>query len=145
MRDLVKRFEGLHKLIRGMVHPYLCPAGYWTHGYGKLCDKDTPPITPQQAEADLEQLMPGYILETLKLCPRLWLAPPDVLAAIADFTFNLGAARLRGSTLRKKINEGDWEGALAELPKWKFGGGRVLPGLVARRAAEIQLIQRALK
>lgn len=144
LKPLIKRFEGLHKLVAGLVYPYLCPAGYWTHGYGKLCEKEQPPITPEQADADLETLMPGYVLETLKLCPRLWLAPPEVVAAISDFTFNLGAARLRSSTLRRKINDGDWEAAIVELGKWKFGGGRILPGLVLRRAAEAAMIQKCL-
>jgi lysozyme len=144
MEPLVKRFEGLHRLKNGLVYPYLCPAGYWTHGYGKLCSKDTPPITPQEAEEDLATLMPGYLAEALKLAPRLWLVPPEVLGAIGDFVFNLGAARFRASTLRKKINEGDWEGALAELPKWKFGSGRVLPGLVLRRAAEAAIIKKSI-
>lgn len=148
LRPLIKKFEGLHKLIRGLVYPYLCPAGYWTHGYGKLCSKDTPPITPQEAEADLEILMPGYMVEALKLCPGILKAPHALavalLVAVSDFCFNFGAPRLRGSTLRKKINEGDWEGALAEFPKWKFGGGKVLPGLVARRAEEVAIIRKAM-
>lgn len=55
--------------------------------------------------------------------------------AIVDF-FNLGAGRLQTSTLRRRINQRDWTGAAAELRRWVYGGGKVLPGLVARRAAE---------
>jgi lysozyme len=61
---------------------------------------------------------------------------PDI-AAIVDFTFNLGAGRLQTSTLRRRINQMDWTGAALELRKWVHCGGRVLPGLVARRQAEI--------
>ena len=73
----------------------------------------------------------------------LWLAPPKIQAAIADFCFNLGVPRYRGSTLRKRVDAQDWNGACTELPKWVFGGGRKLPGLVARRAAEVKLIKEA--
>ena len=144
LSPIVKKFEGLHRLVRGLVYPYICPAGYPTQGYGVLVlDMKAPPITVEQAEQKLDTILPGYILETFKLCPRLWLEPPEVGAAISDFTFNLGATRLRGSTLRKRVNEGDWDAVCEELAKWKFGGGRALPGLVARRAHEIALIKEA--
>lgn len=61
-------------------------------------------------------------------------------AAMADFAFNLGLTRLRQSTLRKRVLARDWDGAKIELAKWVRGGGRVLPGLVARRAAEAELL-----
>jgi lysozyme len=63
-----------------------------------------------------------------------------VLAAVSDFTFNLGAGKLRASTLRRRLLAEDWEGAPHELRKWVFGGGKKLPGLVRRRAAEAALI-----
>jgi len=52
----------------------------------------------------------------------------------------LGAGRLQTSTLRRRVNQMDWAGATLELRKWVHGGGRVLPGLVARRQAEIALL-----
>lgn len=142
--SLVKPFEGLHAVRRdGLVYPYICPAGYWTRGFGVLCQKDTLPITPAQAEDELYTILPGYINETIRLCPRLQTEAPEVQAAIADFTFNLGASRLRASTLRRRINEGNWDAVCVELRKWVNGGGRRLPGLVLRREAEIQLIRKA--
>jgi lysozyme len=57
-----------------------------------------------------------------------------------DFVYNLGAGRLRSSTLRKKIQADDRAGAKKELAKWVMGGGRVLPGLVKRRMTECALI-----
>jgi len=74
---------------------------------------------------------------TVLLCPTL---EGDSLSAIADFAYNLGTGRLKASTLRRKLNAGDIEGAKQELMKWTRGGGRVLPGLVARRAAEAALL-----
>lgn len=64
----------------------------------------------------------------------------DKLAAIVDFTFNLGAGRLQTSTLRRRVNQRDWVAAGQELRRWVYGGGKVLPGLVARRAAEVSLL-----
>ena len=63
-----------------------------------------------------------------------------ILNAIVDFTYNLGVGRLQTSTLRRKLNEEDWEGAKEQLRLWVRGGGRVLPGLVRRREAEIKLL-----
>jgi hypothetical protein len=43
--DLAKRFEGFHRVPKvdpGRAHPYICPAGYWTIGYGHLCDPKHP-------------------------------------------------------------------------------------------------------
>jgi lysozyme len=59
---------------------------------------------------------------------------------MTDFAYNLGVARYRASTLRKRINEDDFEGAKVELKKWIRGGGKVLPGLVRRRQAEAALL-----
>lgn len=144
MATLVKPFEGLHKVVGNLVFPYICPAGYPTQGFGILVkDLNVPPIGKAEAERRMFAILPGYIMDTLKACPRLWLCPPEVIAAISDFTYNLGAARLRSSTLRRKINAGEWPAAYRELEKWVNGGGRKLPGLVRRRQAEIQLIKRA--
>nr|WP_246193558.1 lysozyme [Pseudoxanthomonas suwonensis] len=57
-----------------------------------------------------------------------------------DFTFNLGAGRLQTSTLRRRVNQRDWSSAVNELRRWVYGGGKVLPGLVARREAESALL-----
>lgn len=62
------------------------------------------------------------------------------LAAIVDFTFNLGAGRLQTSTLRRRVNQRDWVAAGLELRRWVYGGGRILPGLVARREGEVSLL-----
>lgn len=68
--------------------------------------------------------------------------PEGRLAAIVDFTFNLGGGRLQTSTLRRRLNQRDWPAAAAELRRWVDGGGKVLLGLVARRKAEVALILR---
>ncbi len=137
--DLAKRFEGFHRVPRadpGRAHPYVCPAGYWTIGYGHLCDATHPPIDEADAEAYLARDLTTALNATLRYCPVLATEPEERLAAIVDFTFNLGAGRLQTSTLRRRINQREWFGAAGELRRWIYGGGRVLPGLVARRGIE---------
>lgn len=141
--DLAKRFEGFHRVARadpGRAQPYICPAGYWTIGYGHLCDPKHPPITEAEAEIYLARDLQTALVATLRYCPVLAAEPEGRLAAILDFTFNLGAGRLQTSTLRRRINQRDWYAAAFELGRWVRGGGRVLPGLVARRQAEVAML-----
>ena len=142
--DLAKRFEGCQRVPKndpGRAYPYVCPAGYWTIGYGHLCDSKHPPITETEAEAYLARDLETALAATLRYCPVLAIEPEGRLAAIVDFTFNLGAGRLQTSTLRRRINQRDWATAATELCRWVYGGGRVLPGLVARREAELSLLR----
>jgi len=129
---LIKRFEGLR--LRG----YLCPAGVPTCGYGSTGPDVTLSTvwTPEEAERRMLADAMMYLHATAVACPT---ADGPRLEALADFAYNLGLTRLRGSTLRRRVLARDWEGARQELRKWVRGGGRVLPGLVARREAEAAL------
>lgn len=135
--SLCRPFEGLR------LRPYICPAGYPTIGYGTVykpdgtkVTMDDPPITKETAEEWLlHELQHNYLAGVLKASPKL-ITEPRVLGAMADFAYNLGVARYRGSTLRRKIDQQDWDAAKDELMKWTRGGGRELPGLVRRRKAE---------
>lgn len=120
--------------------PYICPAGFWTIGYGHFCDPKHPPITETEAEVYLARDLQTALAATLRYCPVLATEPEGRLAAIVDFTFNLGAGRLQTSTLRQRVNQRDWPSVTHELQRWIYGGGRVLPGLVSRRDAEVRLL-----
>lgn len=130
---LIRRFEGC-RLV-----PYLCPAGVWTCGWGSTGPDVFPgrAWTQEYADRRLAQDAQHFAVGTLALCPAL---TGERLCAIADFAYNLGLGRLRASTLRRRLNAGDFEGAKRELAKWVNGGGRKLPGLVLRRAAEAALL-----
>ena len=142
--ELAKRFEGFERKVKSGTEitaiPYVCPAGFWTIGYGHLCDATHPPITEGEAEIYLALDLQTALVATLRCCPVLATEPDGRLAAIVDFTFNLGAGRLQTSTLRRRVNQRDWPAAGTELRRWVYGGGKVLPGLVARRSAEAALI-----
>ncbi|HSV27255.1 MAG TPA: lysozyme [Sedimentisphaerales bacterium] len=139
--SIARPFEGLR------LSPYLCPAGIPTIGYGSTRYPDgrrvtlqDPPITREEAEAMLESEMRRCLQSAAGQCPVLILHA-GCWGAIADFIYNLGAGRLRTSTLRRRINQQDWPEARRELMRWVRGGGRILPGLVRRRAAEAALLR----
>jgi lysozyme len=132
---LAEQFEGF------VPHPYQDPVGVWTIGYGSTRDlvgnpvtATTPPVTWQQAN----QLMERDLRDAMQSVKDNVRVPLDVLqeAALVDFVYNVGVGNLKASTLLRKLNAGDYEGAAAEFPKWNMGGGVVLAGLVKRRAAE---------
>lgn len=62
-------------------------------------------------------------------------------AGFTSFAFNVGVAKFCGSTIAKKANAGDMAGACAELSRWVYAGGQVLPGLVERRKKERALCE----
>lgn len=131
--ELIRRFEGC-RLV-----PYLCPAGVWTCGWGSTGPDVFPGQRWTQEYADQRLALDAarFAAGALAACPGL---RGDALCAVADFAYNLGLGRLKASTLRRRLNEGDMEAAKLELAKWVRGGGRVLPGLVLRRAAEAALL-----
>ena len=137
---LCRRFEGYY------AKPYLCPAGVPTIGYGATHYLDgrpvrltDPAISKEAAERMLLVMVRRtYLPHVLQLCPGV--DSPGRLAALIDFTFNLGAGALKASTLRKRVNAGRWEAVPTELRKWVRGGGRVLRGLVLRREAEVGVL-----
>ena len=92
---LAKRFEGFHRVPQSdplrRAHPYVCPAGYWTIGWGHLCPSDHPPVTEAEAENYLAADLAVALAATLRYYPVLLNQPESRLAAIVDFTFNLGA------------------------------------------------------
>lgn len=126
---LVKRFEGCR------LTPYLCPAGVWTCGWGST-GMDVYPgrvWTQEYADQRMMQDAQRFARATRRLCPNLEGA---ALCAIADFAYNVGVGALQTSTLRRRVLVELWDEARQELAKWVNGGGRRLPGLVIRRAAE---------
>lgn len=139
---LIRRFEGLY------LSPYICPAGVPTIGYGATYYEDgthvtlrDAPISRARAEALLLwHVKTVYLPAVLKLCPAIVHETPGRIAALIDWTFNLGAGQLKASTLRKRVNAGDWADVPDQIRKWNKAGGRVLRGLTIRREAEAQLI-----
>ena len=133
---LIRLFEGCR------LRAYLCPASVWTIGWGATGPDVKPGLTWTQDQADdrLDRDAYKYWAIALKASPGLALHP-EIHEAIADFCYNLGGTKYRASTLKKRIDAEDWEGACEEIVKWVHGGGRKLPGLVKRRLAEREVIE----
>jgi lysozyme len=135
--SLCKQYEGFRS------KPYLCPAGVATIGYGSTYYSDGRKVTLQDPPMDepaasallMYELQHTYLPGTLRNCPIL-ATDNRRLNAVVDFCYNLGIGRLQTSTLKRKINAQDWEGAKEELKKWNKGGGKVLAGLDKRRKSE---------
>ena len=136
--EIVKSFEGIS------LKPYLCPGSVWTVGHGatrsstgRPIDPDMEPITEDEAEAlllrDLES-SEGWVFRLIKTA-----FTENQFSALTSFTFNVGAGALQRSTLRMKLNRGEYQGVADEFPKWKFANKRILAGLIRRRAAERSL------
>lgn len=130
--DLIKYFEGLE------TSAYRCPAGVWTIGYGHTYGvKSGDTCTLRQAEEFLKAdcRVAEIVVETNVKAPL----SQYQFDALVSFVFNLGAGNFVKSTLLKKLNAGDYEGAASEFGRWVNTGGVPLDGLHKRRAAEREL------
>jgi len=135
--DLIKRFEGCRLVA------YRDPVGIWTIGYGHTNDGGYPEIkqgtkiTKVEAEAllvrDLERFE-ELVAKTVKV--RL---TPNQFGALVSFCCNVGAAAFRRSSVLDRVNRMRFSEVPSRLALWNRAGGRVLPGLVKRRAGEGQL------
>lgn len=134
--SLIKSFEGLR------LQSYQDVVGVWTIGYGTTRGVNASmKISKEQAERmllnDVQRFEPEVQrLITVPLSQNQW-------DALICFTYNLGSANLESSTLRRLLNTGDYAGAAEQFPRWNKAGGKVLPGLVRRRAAERDLFLEA--
>ncbi len=129
--DLVRGSESFRS------NAYTCPGGKPTIGYGHVIlagETFQEPISVAQAHSILAKDL--AVAEAA--VARLVTVPltDNQFAALVSFTFNLGQGNLSESTLLKKLNAGDYQGAANEFPRWNKAGGQVLDGLVARREAE---------
>jgi len=131
-KDLIKQYEGLK------LTAYKCSAGKDTIGYGHTHGvKPGDRITKAQADALLDEDLAVVELTVSTAIKRPM--NPHQFDALA---FNIGGAAFAGSTLVKKFNTGDIQGASDEFPRWCHCGGDVVPGLVKRRAAEREMFLR---
>jgi lysozyme len=157
--DLMHRYEGFRS------RPYLCPAHIWTIGYGHVLyqeqirlpvarveGKETPmirkemPLKPEDnrvwTKTEIDELFRTDVRTfergVLRLVPGV-VGRQGAFDALVSISFNFGLGNLQRSTIRMRANRGEWEGAAEAFRVWTKGGGKVLPGLVKRREAEIAL------
>lgn len=132
--DLIMHFEGFSPTA------YQCPAGIWTIGWGNTTYEDGSPVKKGDkiTEIRAKQLLEITVNKTEKQVRSVLTVPvsPTRLGSLISFAYNVGFGNFKKSTMLELINEGHFSEALDEFPKWKKAGGKVLNGLVVRRAVE---------
>lgn len=131
--ELIGNAEGCRR------DPYVCPAARLTDGIGNTHNvKAGTRKTDEQIAADWER----NILEAER-CVNSYgngrKLSDNTFSAVTSITFNAGCANMKSSTLFRYLRSGEFSQACNQFPRWVYGGGKVLPGLVTRRAAELQL------
>ncbi len=136
--DLIKNFESLQLRV------YVDPVGIPTIGYGHTngVTMATRPIVVSQADRflaeDIEEFEAG-VTAAVKVPLN-----QNQFDALVSFAFNLGIGSLQRSTLLKHLNARKVAQAAAEFPRWNMAGGKALPGLTRRRAAEARLFNKPI-
>jgi lysozyme len=127
--DIVKYYEGFR------AKAYICPAGVWTIGYGS-----TKGVKKGQVinEATAVSYLARDFTEFENVVNKLVKVPlnQDQFDALVTFVYNVGPQNFKTSTLLKLLNSGDYASVPAQMKRWNKGGGKVLDGLVKRRASE---------
>ena len=140
--NLICSFEGLR------LNAYDDGVGVWTIGFGttiypngiKVKRGDT--CTTEQAKAYM-----AHDLKKFESTVNSAVTVPinqNQFDASVSLTYNIGTGAFKKSTLLKKLNESDYKGAAAQFNVWNKGGGKVVQGLVSRRAVERKLFEKAL-
>ncbi len=140
--DLIKEFEGFE------AKAYRDPVGIWTIGYGTtemagvgIDPKAGMTITQDDAERYLQLAVQKFAakIEDMIDVP----VTDNQFGALVSLGYNIGTGALAKSTVMKRLNAGDYQGAADAFAMWNKAGGKVLPGLTRRRAAERALFLKA--
>ena len=137
---IIKKFEGFR------AKPYACPAGVATIGYGSTYYADGKPVKLTDApitEAQAQELLQATLAK-YEACVNGAVKMPinqNQFDALVSFTYNVGCSAFRTSTMLRLLNQGYEPQAAAQFARWNRGGGKVLAGLVSRRAAERALFE----
>lgn len=157
--ELIKSFEGIPDGDQTTVKldPYLCPAGYWTIGWGHVVlDPRGKQIKGAENKALARSVYPGGITKSeaavlLAEDVRRFSSGVERLikvaisdakfCALVSFAFNVGIGALERSTLLWLVNEGAFAQVPTQFLRWTKAGGKELAGLKRRREAEVRLWQ----
>jgi lysozyme len=133
--DFIAKFEGFSE------KSYKCPAGVWTIGYGTTCYPNGAPVRPNQtiSETAAKRLLEQYLEE--EIYPKLTglgLKGHGQITAIASLVYNIGWSAFARSKCCAALKAKDYPTFIKEYD-WFKGGGKVLPGLLKRRTAELAM------
>ncbi len=136
----VRLFEFIKRFECCKFKPYYCPAGILTIGIGHT--KTASLYIGKTITEDKAKELFAYDIASCKEAIKRLVSVrlnDNQRISLLSFIFNLGTGAFQRSTLRKKLNRGEYERIPYELMKWTKAGGKVLPGLVKRRRAEADL------
>ncbi|MFN3073196.1 lysozyme [Acinetobacter sp. TY2] len=139
---LICSFEGLK------LKAYDDGVGVWTIGFGTTIYPNG--IKVKKGDACTEAQAKTYMAHDLKKFESAVNSAVTVpinqnqFDALVSLTYNIGTGAFKESTLLKKLNIGDYKAAATQFAVWNKGGGKVMPGLVNRRAVERKLFEKAL-
>lgn len=135
--DLIKEFEGFRR------NAYLCPAGVWTIGYGSTFYPDGRKVQKGEviSNKEAEELLKITVNNFAKEVDNLVTVPinDNQFSALVSFAFNVGVYAFKNSTLRRVLNQGNYQEAARQFLRWDKAGGKTLAGLTRRRQAERNL------
>lgn len=132
--DFVAGWEGFRdKAYRPL------PNDVWTIGYGHTNGvKEGDTITQSAAKRLLRNDLQAFKQALLPFVNKP--IGPNMFVALLSLAFNVGSGSVIKSRLIKNINLGNYDAAAKEfLHGWNTSGGKVVQGLVRRRAAEYAL------
>ena len=114
-----------------VLKPYLDSVGVWTDGVGNTVGviPSGPAIAPEEAAADLRYNLDRFeraINDGVKVGLER-----HQFDALVSFAFNVGEGAFKSSTLLKKLNAGDYEGAALQFDRW-----HIPPEITSRRNGE---------
>jgi lysozyme len=149
--EQIKKDEGVRN------KPYQCPALLWTVGVGHVIDPNHAkvPMADRKAlpipagwdrvltSSEIDDILRTDLNRFEAGVLRLIKVPltQGQFDALVSFSFNVGLGNLQNSTLRMKVNRGEYEAAAEQFLVWTKAGGKVLPGLVKRRTHEKEMFE----
>ena len=131
-KKIVKHFESLN------LKAYKCPAGVWTIGWGHTQWVGAGMVITESVAEELLDKDLELAINSVNSLVKVDLMQHQ-FDALVSLVFNIGHGNFSKSTMLKLLNERDYLGAANEFAKWRMAGGKVMPGLVRRRAAEANL------
>lgn len=113
----------------------------WTIGWGATGSGIARGLTWTQAQADmrLSHDVAKFMAGVVAAAPK---GTANQIGAMTSLAYNIGPDAFKDSTLLRLHNAGDYAGAQAQFARWNRAGGKVMKGLVRRRAAEAEVYGR---
>lgn len=134
MYELIKKYEGFSPVA------YKCPAGVWTIGYGSTTYLDGSKVKKgdEITKAQAEKLMENFVYKEIRPKIKDLKLTDRQAEAVISLIYNVGWAAFSRSKCYKAMKKKDWDTVFHNWD-WIKSNGKVLPGLVKRRAEEMDI------